>query len=263
MHHSIDPDKRTFAVTCYLDESGTHGDSPQAIVAGWVLNRDSFLMFDVVWNNMLSQFAIESPLHMKEFGKHGRLGHLSYPDRYALFDQVAKIIDYFKIHSVAFVLDQAKFNKIIDLRIRKHMGVYGACFMGCAHLVFLAARDSQYHKDIAFLLEQGNEHACHILNAHTEMVRIQRERVMPIHVGSLAFEHKRISALQAADVIAWGVRRRVTKTPIGKGFQPIAEIFSQDHIQKAWEEDWLQSLNDSILNKSVNDSNIGNTLTRG
>ncbi len=207
-------------------------------------------MFDVLWNNMLSKFAVKPPLHMKEFGKHGKMGHLTYNDRYALFDQVEKIINYHKIHSLAFFIDQNKFNEIMDRRIKKHMGVYGACFMGCAHLVFKAARNSYYHKNIAFILESGNEHSEHIRKAHKAMIEIQEKKVLKINVGSLAFEFKQISALQAADVIAWGSRRRAIGYPIGKGFQPISKIFNEKHAQSAWEESWLKELNDSILKSS-------------
>ncbi|OGP71137.1 MAG: hypothetical protein A2Z73_06225 [Deltaproteobacteria bacterium RBG_13_60_28] len=211
-------------------------------------------MFDALWENLLSQFNIEPPLHMKEFGQHGRLGYLKYDERYKLFDQVAKIINYCKIHSVAFVLDQNKFTKIMDPRIIKVMGVYGICFMGCAHLVFLSARDSQYHKDIAFILEQGNEHTSHIFYAHKEMARIQKHKEMQIYIGSLTFEPKQISALQAADVIAWGARRRTIGDPIGKGFQPISQIINQNHVQDFMREEWLQKLNDVILKSPKNDS---------
>jgi len=247
MHHSEDPDRRTFAVTCYLDESGTHGDSPKVIVAGLVLNFYNYLSFDVVWNNMLSQFNIKVPLHMKEFGRHGKLGFLDYTKRFKLFDQVEKIINLFKTHSVAFILDQAMLSDLMDPRIIKINGPYGMCFMGCAHMVLEQAEYQQYRKRIAFLLEAGNEHAEHIRVAHQSMIEMGK------NVGTLAFEPKRISALQAADVIAWGARRRAIGDPIGKGFQPISKIFDENHIQSQWEESWLKNLNDSILNKSKND----------
>jgi hypothetical protein len=250
MHHSDDPNKRTFAVTCYLDESGTHDDSPKAIVAGLVLNRDGFLMFDAVWENMLSQFKIESPLHMKEFGKHGNLGYLNYDERYKLFDQVAKIINFYKIRSVAFVLDQLIFSKIMNQEIRKAIGAYGTCFMGCANLVLLALCDSYHHKDIAFIMEQGNEHASHVFAAHEVMVRMKNSKGMFINVGSLTFDSKQITALQAADVIAWAVRRRAVGDPIGKGFQPITQILEEKHIQDYMKDRWLINLNESILKKA-------------
>jgi hypothetical protein len=254
MHHSDDPDRRGFAVSCYLDESGTHGGSPQSIVAGLVLNQSGFLTLDTLWENLLARHNIVYPLHMKEFGPDGKFGHISIGDRKLLFDQAAKIINYNKIHSIAFVVDQSKFNTIIDKRIRRHLGVYGACFMGCAHIAFLSAEHSQYKKDIAFVVESGNKHANHIRNAHKEMINIENNKAMNIHVGSLTFASKKISALQAADIIAWGVRRKVAGEHFPKGFEPIKDIFGHNHDQRTWKEEWLYSLNDAILNKSRNDS---------
>jgi hypothetical protein len=81
---------------------------------------------------------------------------------------------------------------------------------------------------------------------YKSMIEMQKQN-MPLHVGSLTFADKNISALQAADVIAWAVRRRVSGISIGKGFQPISEIFSANHTEILWKDNYLKELSDGLL----------------
>ena len=186
---------------------------------------------------------------MKEFGKHGILGHLNYDQRYELFDQLEKVINYYKIFSVAFILDQKNFEEIIGNKIRKQIGVYGTCFMGCAHLIFGILHHSNYYKNIAFILEDGNEHTRHIRRAHRNMLELQDQKIIKSNVGTLSFGSKTLPALQAADIIAWGERRRVSGNLIGNGFQPIKAILDNEkHVRKECEKSWLYKYNDSVHN---------------
>lgn len=255
MHHSDHQPLEAIAVTCYLDESGIDKNSPITVVAGFLLNKDSLVIFDSVWEHILSKHGIDPPLHMKEFGEHGRFGHLRDFQRRDLFDQIAKLINSYKVHSVAMSISQSSYLRIVDHRIRKHMSPYGACFMGCAHLVSGQANYSYYSRNIAYLLEAVSEHAGQIRVAHQEMLNLQKQGKMS-NIGSLAFGDKNISALQAADVIAWGERRRRTGLSIAKGFEPIATIFNEYHLEHSWQNEWLHGLNDAILrNKEGNKDN--------
>ncbi len=234
-------------VTCYLDESGTTPSEPKAVVAGLVMTRNNGLLFDVVWESILAQYKINIPLHMKEFGKHGKLGYLDYPARFALFSQMVGAINCYKTHSVAATLSYDEFNNIVPDKVKRHIGVYGICFMLASNLCFCQAKLSNYDGEIAFYLEQGARHSGHIYNAYNTMVQIQKEGTLPIHVGPIAFGPKQISMLQAADIIAWAVRRRVSDLPIGKGFQPIYNLFEIRHIERSYDADSLQGFVDAVM----------------
>lgn len=223
MHHSDDPERQTLIIRCYLDESGTHEGSPQATVAGLLMNRDDFLMLDALWNDLMLRHKIQPPLHMKEFGEHGRHGHLNYEERFPLFSDISKLINCHKIMSVAATLSHSQYKTIVHPEIQKKMSIYSLCFMLCVHRIHLDVEQKGIPDKIAYFVEQGNEYQHHILKAHDGMIRMQ-ENNMYLHVGSLRFADKNNCALQAADVIAWGARRRVTGIPIGKGYQPISYI---------------------------------------
>jgi hypothetical protein len=109
------------------------------------------------------------------------------------------------------------------------------------------AEHIKYQDDIAFLLDNGNPYRQQVDYAHYAMTK--RQGTVHLHVGSLTFgDDKKISALQAADVIAWGLHRFVNdKSSLNKGFEPIAEIFKSYHIHHQWEEKWLRDLSEPLL----------------
>jgi hypothetical protein len=244
MHHSDDSERQTLIIRCYLDESGTGSDSPEAVVAGLLMNRDNFLLFDVVWDELLLRHKIQPPLHMKEFGKHGRHGNLNYPERTALFSDLSKLINCYKVVSVATTLNYDQYKKNLHPKIQKQMSLYSLCFMLCLHMIHFYVE--QHFPNIAYIIEQGNEYSGQILQCYNSMLRMQKEN-MHLHIGTLTFADKNISALQAADIIAWAVRRRASKIPVGKGFQPISDIFSTDHRQFIWEDSYLENLSNGLL----------------
>jgi hypothetical protein len=239
MHHSDDPERLTLAVACYLDESGIDQHNPLAVMAGIVLRRERFIRFDSDWNDILSKFKIDPPIHMKEFGKHGRHGHLDYPTRNELFTELAYIINRYKIHSVAVTLNHEQYNKMLSDKTKKEVSIYGLCFMLCAHQCFAMTQVNHYYGRMAFLMEEGNEFAEDVRRAHKGMMKMRKEGATYISDGSLTFEPKELSPLQAADIIAWGVRRKVSNVPIIKGFEPIVRIFDGKHIQNQYTDKLL------------------------
>jgi hypothetical protein len=246
MHHSDDPDRQvwTFDVRCYLDESGTHDASPYTVVAGLMLNRNNFISLGREWQQMLCERGIKVPIHMKQFGRDGNLGYLTESDRYLLFANIAGIINSHKIYSVAGVIDQKQYNEILILHKKKEMSPYGFCLMLLVYANHVEAINNKYKHDIAYLLSEVSEHKGQILDSHAEMIRLQEEESIPFHVGTIAFGlPRKVPALQAADVISWGVLRRFVARPFDQGFEFIEHIINGDHhVQHLWEEKELQTL---------------------
>jgi hypothetical protein len=249
MHHSDDPKRVTMVVTCYLDESGTDEQSSQAVVAGLIMHRDQFLLYDALWEDMLLRHNITPPLHMKEFGKHGRHGHLTYDKKFELFTDVANFINVHKVVSVGATLNHKQYINLIHDKMKRHIGLYGVCFMLCAHVCFAEAWTNNYTGDLAFVMEAGNQHAEHVRQAHQGMMEMKNKTAIWINTGTLTFAPKDLSVLQAADVIAWGVNRRSGTKGLGKGFQPIAKIFNNMHIQLPWPDEVLKEWSDSVMER--------------
>ncbi len=236
MHQSDDPSRRTAAVTCYLDESGTHDTAPIAVVGGLLLNKDHFEPFDEAWRQMLEKYSIAPPLHMKDFRRpNGRLANISNNNRQRLFADAIQAINAHKIYSVAAVLSSDQYRDCFDKRFCKEgMGVYGACFILCAHINYLLAKQNNYQERIAFLMDSGNPYADHVRGAHAEM---QEERWQHMRVGSLTFDDDKVwTPLQAADVIAWTARIRAESGTFDNGYEPLEGLFDEAHVQEPYPE---------------------------
>jgi hypothetical protein len=246
MHHSDDPDRQAFSVTCYLDESGTDEQNPQAVLGGLLMNRYNFISFGKFWVDILAHFKINFPLHMKEFGRpHGKFAYISDNDRYLLFNELSLLINSHKIYSLATTISQSQFKQ--NFNNIKNISAYGICFIFCVFINHQQANYKNYDKDIAFIIDEGNKYRSHIDGAHTEIRKWQKTE--PYHVGSLTFgDDEQIPALQAADIISWATRRRISGLTLTNGFEPISNILDDKaHIQARWEEDWLQDLLKNLM----------------
>jgi hypothetical protein len=125
------------------------------------------------------------------------------------------------------------------------MGVYGFCFLLSVYTNHLRAEMNNYSKNIGFMMDSGNSYAEHVRAAHAAMLHWQDDK--PLHVGSLAFGNdQEIGALQAADMVAWSVRRRVTSSAFGNGFEPLLGVFDEAHSEHAWSGPVLQALSTEL-----------------
>jgi hypothetical protein len=247
MHHSGKADKRSLFIRCYLDESGTHDSSSYAVVAGLVTDRDGFLSLDDEWVDLLARYKVEPPLHMTEFGQHGRHGHLNYKERSKLLWEAVEIINRYKKYSIAATLGREKYEKIIPVKVRQHFSQYVFCFVLCAAANHQILELAKYKDDIPYILHHGNPRAGDILAAHQACLNRQRTGI-PFHMRSIQFDDgSRLGTLQAADMIAWGVRRRINNVPFDKGFQPVSGLFKRRHQQPSWTDQMLREFAERFL----------------
>jgi hypothetical protein len=68
-----------------------------------------------------------------------------------------------------------------------------------------------------------------------------------MNVGSLTFDDDKLwSALQAADIIAWASRVRAQSDHFHNGYEPLAGLFDNAHIQEKYPEKALAQLSARI-----------------
>jgi hypothetical protein len=126
------------------------------------------------------------------------------------------------------------------------MGVYAACFLLIAVLNAQQANHDGYTGRVAYLLDGGNQHSGHVLSSHEYLSRHVFEFS---RVGTLEFSNDHeYRALQIADVIAWSARRRRAEG-LTNGFEPLEQIFAQDHADQPFEEKWMAEIAESIRRK--------------
>jgi hypothetical protein len=256
MHNSDNPDLETAAVRLYLDESG--GDdpgTPHVVIGGMLINRRRFEQFENAWDAMLENHGIVPPLHMKEFGRpDGRFANMSDCCRRELFLEVADVVNSHKIGSLSASLGNEEYRQYFSQEARTKFNVYGMCFLLAVMMNHQSALQNSYQDKIPFILDSGNPYAHHVRSSHATIVQMQREGAY-LHMGSLTFaEDDDFGILQAADVIAWGARRRITNIPFGFAFEPISRIVtpSDHHADGSWKSEWLKEVWDSILHRLDN-----------
>lgn len=75
-------------------------------------------------------------------------------------------------------------------------------------------------------MDTGNNYRIHVRGAYDDI--IEKQCTEEWNVGSLEFGGDELSALQAADVIAWSARRELTNE-FNKGLEPLQELIESSH----------------------------------
>jgi hypothetical protein len=263
MHHSMDPNREVFAVNCYLDESATDGSTPQAVVAGVLFSRDGFLNFDREWRETVNARVTSlkclypphpeqrspkpsSALHIAEFGPTGELSRVPAVEASSIFAAAARIINKHKLFSIAATIGHEEYRKFLDPEIKGKMGVYGLCYILSVYENHELAVQNNYRENIGFILDAGNPHAPQVFEAHSAILNWQKSE--PLNAGSITFDDdNNVTALQAADVVAWSVRRRLVGETFSHGRKPLRRIFNSTHVEQSWDVDMLRAIDSRLM----------------
>ncbi len=248
-HHERDiPERESAAVRLYLDDSGSKDpNTPHAVMGGLVINRSFSFHFEEAWDRMLDAHGITPPIHMKEFAPNRRFGRISPRCRRELFLEIVDLIMSHRIASIEAGITNAEYEATVMLEARKIFSAYAMCF-GLAVEMNHQLAEGRYDGKIPFILDIGNPHSHHITQAHAAILAMQKEGRF-CHAGRLYFEDDaEFGVLQAADVIAWGARRRTSNKPFPLGLEPIGEMLAaHGHNEASWKDEWLVELNSGLI----------------
>jgi hypothetical protein len=132
----------------------------------------------------------------------------------------------------------------------KEMGVYGMCFLVLAVMLGKHADATGYRETIPFLIDTGNPHRHHVVDVH-KFITTTFQQMYPIHAGSLMFVSDTDDpAIEAADVIAWTVRRKLVGL-FNNGFEPLAEILAEQHMEQPLEDEWMDEIAAAIRHRKA------------
>ena len=245
MHHSYNPTAMSLFVRCYLDESGTHDQSKHAVVAGLLLDRNGFLSLDDEWVKLLPKHRVKAPLHMSKFDDDNRDASLSDGERRDFFKEAVEVINKHKKYSIAAILTQSQYDRVITPTVERMYSQYAFCFMACVytnHNILTAVK----HKDrVPYWVHRGNPRKADIRRAEDSLWQLQ-DNGEECHFDSVTFKDSELASMQAADMIAWGVRRKLHGLPFGRGFEPISMLYKWHHEQPEWTDKMLQDLLESL-----------------
>jgi hypothetical protein len=227
-------------VTCYVDESGTDSDSPIAVLAGLILDWKGIFWLDAEWKQILEKHGIVGPIHMREFNPHGCFRDISRDKRRALFADLVKVITSNKLVSLASTLTSGQYR--LHFAGLSKLSMYGACFVNLMTLVGEALRvHGPHHWPLDYILDSGNAYKSHVVEAYPVLIKAY-PRVTRIDFQS----DDQLEALQAADVLSWAIRRDLSGGSFQHGFEPLRDLFDEQHLNFEYKEEWMQGVAEKI-----------------
>lgn len=234
MQHSDDPDKACVVFDCYVDDSGTHEQSDIVVLGGIVLDRASFIRFNDKWRPMLRRYCIDT-LHMTDFvrpyGKHiGMYQEL----KIALFTEAVAIINACKLFSISVKVSHAPYRDSVPIEIyREHVAPYTSAFIYLARFNAVHADHNNYPDRITYLVDETRNFAEQIRNAHVLVKAWENSHgTGVVRTGALAFDSDdNVSALQAADLVAWAARRKLSGDDLVNEFVPLKEVLRERFLE--------------------------------
>jgi hypothetical protein len=173
---------------------------------------------------------------MKEFGPHGKLKDIRSEKRRALFTDLVRIVKVnLGAFTVAATLTTEEYRRILGGA--SSMSMYGSCFLNMAMLNGSGA-------PIAYLLDAGSPCKHDVMEVYSYLIGHQEK--YPLNMGTLAFDcDDRVSALQAADMVSWSVRRKLS-SELKSGFEPLAELFTIEHEELPYKQKWMVEVASSL-----------------
>lgn len=234
MHRSYDPARATFALTSYLDDSGSDDLSLVTAMGGPIMSRDAFLDFSSLWSKMLRPYRVDQPLHMTDFIGNGRYVLMPSEMKLALFTKVTKLIMDHRLYSLSVAVPQVDFRSLLSADVcRQLIGPYAMAFFCVVMQTHdIAARSAFYAEPVSYLIDTGFAFQNQLTQAHRAIVESYRKKREDCFVGAMAFDSDdRVPALQAADMIAWAARKRAIDGDLPPQFIPINELFKDFHSE--------------------------------
>jgi hypothetical protein len=207
--HRRQPERIFVILTAYLDESGTHGDSPVTVVGGMLANAQQWEAFEKAFRKIKRKHGFQI-FHTKKFKKRdGDFKGWSHPQQVALMVDLVPITATAFTEGVTVTLDNKDYEaeyKTGDKPKRLRLdSKYGLCFRNCLLFFALEAMKRVYRgrlPTLHFVLEAGHKNAGDALRIFNE-TKAELETKGFYMLGDILFADKdKSDPLMMADFLA-------------------------------------------------------------
>lgn len=225
----------------FLDESSTDCGGPVAVVAGLLFTPDGFTWLDVEWKKALDECRLTG-IHMRTIQKD--LKGISKPDRLKLFTNLAAAINSNKGWSLEASLDAVDHKKYFGWLGDNMWSMYAVCYLMTAISVGKQLEAEKYPYEVPFVIDDGNRYRPQVEWVHKHLID---EFPHPLCIGSLDFGTDATSRhLQAADIVAWAVRRKRAGDAFHDYMEPLESILTVEHLDRRFEPEWMEEISNAI-----------------
>jgi hypothetical protein len=194
--------------TAYLDDSGSHKDSKNLVIGGFLGLASDWLNFETLWSILLSRYGLTYVRGTKLASFRGEFEKWDRKKRARFVEDLVQTINVAGVLGVAATVDERVFREVFP-RTTKTMKdtAFGLCF----RLLLLKMCDRVRCGDgeISFVLEDGTRNNADALRIFERIKKLKNDSAGR-KLGGLAFASKMtFGALQAADFLAYNVFRNM------------------------------------------------------
>jgi Protein of unknown function (DUF3800) len=254
-----------------IDGSGTINDSPVYVMAGYLASVEAWESFAAEW-----QTALDHPKAIKYFKmseawiRRGQFDGWDETMRDARLRMLPPIINRHAFSAVIFAVssDGWKQHAIGRLNAPYHNRPYFFAFhtIMAAAVKYLASKGLNEKVDFVFD-EEGGESTRLMLEGFEEWAALAPPHLKD-HIGSppIFRSEKEMLPLQAADLLAWHVRRSFFDGILGKDVSQLSaampELFEIEQARTLWNvEDIKRTVDDIVLYDFLISKGMGVSLT--
>lgn len=183
----------------YMDESGTHADSPALAVAAYVFEEIQAPRFSKDWQRDLKRFGLPFA-HMTDCATgNGHYASLSLQERIDSEKALIAHIRHRSLWGVAVGVDYAHYRELFSKGRYEH-DAYTFCLSMCVYAVYLWAQSTGYRGKFKYFFEAG--HAAQG-EANQLISLMGGSKPGESYLGHSFVDKREAIPLQAADMLAW------------------------------------------------------------
>src|SRR6185437_2444135 len=249
-----------FFMLAFFDASGTMGDSPAFVMAGYIGRVEDWERFTVEWQAALDQPKAIQYLRMSEaWARRGEFQGWAREDRDLRLKLLAPIINRYAIASILSVVPTQSWRKYFVGRLENsyHDRPYYFAFHGVMANVVKYLHQKGIKEKVDFIFDsEGGEPIAEIIEGFSRWTELAPDHLKE-YIGNppIFRSEKEVLPLQADDLIAWHVRRifaEKTKEEDISKLTPISEeVFNLEHAQTVWTDAELKNAIEFVENRAV------------
>lgn len=237
-HFLAGRDGAVFVLKMYLDESGTHDDSPVIVVAGYIARPSHWGRWTTDWNRAKGRIRVFHSAQCNQF--KGEFEGWSRDGRDNLVKGLIKVIADHEMVGVAVGMDLDAFVQAVSgypKVVALFQEPYGACFQWLLMTTLIHLNRYEPGRPLA-LVHEVNDYKQIALNAFEWAKNWSKEAGLSNELVSLTFGDKATyPPLQSADVLAYEANRLLRNPekhdrPSWKALNPSGNNLIVQHFEK-------------------------------
>ena len=191
----------------YLDESGTHDESPVTVVAGFAAIQPDWEAFDGPWKAFLDKWGIDH-FHMTDFeNRQGGYADWSYEQRHKRLNALLSLITEHVRVAVWAAVPKDVYERVLSDSLKERINPYQVAAISCFTRLNGILRHEFSDRDVraAYVYEDIAKGAGAVCDAYTSIKKVPG-LADDLHMLSFSYQPKKMfTPLQSADILAYEV----------------------------------------------------------